>query len=217
MQSMSSATTPTRTRGRPRGGRPALSLDAVVTAAVALLDEAGEDALTFRALAARMETGVGAIYHYVGGRDELLDRATDAILVDVLAPVTESDEPFATLRTLSASLFDTLQRHEWAGPYLMRDATLQPHALGIFEVMGQQFMRLELPAAQCFNAASTLLSFAVGSGAENRELPDAWLALDAEQFPFLHTIASGFADHDDREQFLAGVDIFLAGVRAQLG
>lgn len=235
MQSMSPAPESKRTRGRPRGSRPALSLPAVVDASVALLDEAGQDALTFRALAARMETGVGAIYHYVTGRDELLDRATNAILADVLSGVDVREDPFEVLRTLSATLFDTLQAHEWAGAYLLRDTTMQPNSLRIFEAMGQQFMRMQLTSAQCFNAASGLLSFVVGSGAEIREMPaafleegvsqeehlqefaDAWLALDAHEFPFLHTIARDFAQHDDREQFLAGVDIYLAGVRAQLG
>jgi len=61
VQSMSPAPESKRTRGRPRGSRPALSLPAVVDASVALLDEAGQDALTFRALAARMGTGVGGI------------------------------------------------------------------------------------------------------------------------------------------------------------
>jgi hypothetical protein len=30
--------------------------------------------------------------------------------------------------------------------------------------------------------------------------------------PFLHAAATRLREHDDREQFLAGVDIFLAGI-----
>lgn len=220
---------------RPRGRRPTLSLDAVVTAAIDILDDAGQHALTFRALAAHMGTGVGAIYHYVSGRDELLDRATDTVLADVLADLTLPDDPFDALRALSLRLYEGLQRHEWSGAYLMRDTTMQPNALRIFELIGRQFMKLDLPPTECFDGASSLLSFVVGSGAEIREMPasvvesgrtqeehlqdfaDVWLALDAEEFPFLHSIAPGFAQHDDDAQFRAGVDIFLAGVRAQLG
>ncbi|NBH07225.1 TetR/AcrR family transcriptional regulator, partial [Amycolatopsis sp. SID8362] len=31
-------------------------------------------------------------------------------------------------------------------------------------------------------------------------------------YPFVRKAATRLAEHDDREQFLAGVDIFLAGV-----
>ncbi len=60
--------------------RASHSMEAVLTEAVALLDEAGEPALTFRALAARLGGGVASIYWYVANKDELLDRASDHVL-----------------------------------------------------------------------------------------------------------------------------------------
>ncbi|WP_284327911.1 TetR/AcrR family transcriptional regulator [Demequina litorisediminis] len=54
----------------PRRRRASHSLEAVVAASVAILDESGEDALTFRALAARLGGGVGSIYWYVSSKDE---------------------------------------------------------------------------------------------------------------------------------------------------
>lgn len=36
--------------------------------------------------------------------------------------------------------------------------------------------------------------------------------LDADEFPFTHHVAGRLRDHDDREQFLAGVDLILAGI-----
>src|SRR6478752_5410499 len=64
--------------------RASHSMDAVMLEAVALLDEAGEPALTFRALAARLGTGVGSIYWYVASKEELLDRAADHVIGEVL-------------------------------------------------------------------------------------------------------------------------------------
>ena len=58
-------TPPSRTDRSPRARRASHSLEAVVAEAVALLDEAGEQALTFRALAARLGGGVASIYWYV--------------------------------------------------------------------------------------------------------------------------------------------------------
>ena len=223
MQTMT-AQTP---RAPRRGRRPTLSLEAVLGAAVALMDDAGHAALTFRALAARLETGAGAIYHYVDGRNELLDLATNAVLGDVLDELDLPDEPFEALRVLSLALYEVMQAHTWAALYLMRDTEAQPNSLRVFELFGQQFLKLGLDDEACFHATSTLVSFVVGTGAEMRELPEAvasegrpqaeylreyaegWRALDAAEFPFLHRVADTFAGHDDTQQFEAGGGNFL--------
>ncbi len=44
---------------------------------------------------------------------------------------------------------------------------------------------------------------------------ESWRALDAEVFPFVHEIVDEFAGHDDRDQFLAPLDLTLAGLRLQ--
>ena len=64
-----------RRRRGPARRRASHSLESVLSEAVALLDESGEQALTFRALADRLGGGVASIYWYVASKDELLDRA----------------------------------------------------------------------------------------------------------------------------------------------
>ncbi|WP_457256060.1 hypothetical protein [Pedococcus sp. P5_B7] len=44
-----------------------------------------------------------------------------------------------------------------------------------------------------------------------------WRPADPDQFPFVRGIADEFAGHDDREQFLAALDLTLAGLRLQAG
>jgi len=39
-----------------------------------------------------------------------------------------------------------------------------------------------------------------------------WSRLDPDRYQFTHKAAARLLEHDDREQFLAGVDIFLAGI-----
>ena len=58
----------------------ALSKERIVAAAIEILDTEGEAALTFRALAARLATGSGAIYWHVANKDELLAAATDGVI-----------------------------------------------------------------------------------------------------------------------------------------
>ena len=38
--------------------------------------------------------------------------------------------------------------------------------------------------------------------------------LDPDDFAFTRTVAAQLRDHDDREQFRAGIDLILAGIRS---
>lgn len=227
--------------GRPRGRNvPALSLEAVVEVAIALLDEAGESALTFRSLAARLGAGVGSVYWYVSSKDELLDRATDAVMGELLAR-TESltgtvGDPIATLRELSIALFGAMEAHPWLAAYLMRDISIQANSLRVYERFGQQVLRLSLAPKESFHAVSAIINYVTGVGAEMGQAPDRaggvllteldrqaflegsadiWRATDPADFPFLHAVADEFADHKDEDQFTSGLDLMLAGLRLQ--
>ncbi|MEV5827717.1 TetR/AcrR family transcriptional regulator [Spirillospora sp. NPDC052242] len=70
----------------PRGRPPALTLDAIVAAAVATADELagteGVEALTMRAIATRLGVGTMSLYRYVPGKGELLDLMLDRVIAD---------------------------------------------------------------------------------------------------------------------------------------
>lgn len=218
-----------------RGRRPTLSLEQVVDEAVSLLDARGASHLTLRRLADNLDTGVGSLYHYVSGKEELLDRATNEVLGDVLASLSLPDDPFDALEELSMTFYETMDRHRWLGAYMLRDVTMQPNSMRMFELFGQQLMGLDLTPMQRFDAVSSLISFVTGVGAEMRELPPevtkehldqrqalhrfavAWRKLDAEEFPFVHSVVDVFESHEDEAQFRAGVELILAGIRVQAG
>lgn len=213
------------------------SLEAVVEGAVAILDESGDPALTFRSLAARLGGGVGSIYWYVSSRDELLDRAADSVLASVLErPETyvDSDDPLTDLRRLAITLFDVVAERHWLASYFMRNTGTQPNGLRVFERMGQHVLRLHLTPQQTFDAVGAVLGFVIGTAADlstqppqevldgtvdrdayTADVAQEWEALDPDEYPFLHTVLSIFATHDDRDQFVAGLDLLLAGLRQQ--
>jgi AcrR family transcriptional regulator len=214
-------------------------MEAVLTAAVALLDEAGGSALTFRALAARLGTGVGTIYWYVSNKDELLDRATDHAIGGVLTAVEEqpdSDDPIADLRAMAITLFDAIVDRPWLAAYFMRNTDVQGNSLRLYEKLGEQTLRLDLTPRQRFHAVSAITGVVVGTAADlGMEVPqdmldghvnrdayldrfaETWRSLDATDFPFVRQIADEFAEHDDRDQFIAALDLTLTGLRLQAG
>jgi len=71
---------------RARSGGPALTVDAIVAAAVAIADAAGIEALTMRRVAERLEAAAMSLYTYVPGRAELLDLMVDLVYAETPRP-----------------------------------------------------------------------------------------------------------------------------------
>ncbi|WP_067502278.1 TetR/AcrR family transcriptional regulator C-terminal domain-containing protein [Actinoplanes sp. TFC3] len=211
----------------------ALSRERIVSAAIAMLDDTGETGLTFRALAARLTTGPGALYWHVANKGELLAAATDAVLAGALAADATEQTPQHAIRTAAVGVFDAITAHPWVGAQLSGLAS--PSAVReVFERLGRQVQALGVPPSALFHAASALLNYVLGVAAQHaanaravepgttrpailEAESAAWTGLDPAAYPFLHTVAGELREHDDREQFLAGIDLILTGITAQNG
>jgi AcrR family transcriptional regulator len=206
----------------------ALSKERIVEAAIEILDADGESALTFRALAARLATGSGAIYWHVANKDELLAATTNDVIARVM---TEGvGEPHEAIRAIALGMFDAIDAHPWVGAQLSREPW-QLAMLRIFEAVGGPLRTLGVPERAQFNCASALVNYILGVAGQNAAnarlvtagtdraaflggLADQWARLDADEYPFVRQIAAGLPEHDDRDQFLAGIDLILTGIDA---
>ncbi|MEV5648199.1 TetR family transcriptional regulator [Nocardia sp. NPDC052254] len=205
----------------------ALSKDRIVEVAIEILDTEGESALTFRALTARLDTGAGAIYWHVANKSELLAAATDDVLGSAMARVRGDGDPRRTIRAIALGVFDAIDAHPWVGAQLSREPW-QPAMLPVLEGIGTQLAALGASERAQFDSASALLSYLLGLAgqyAAAARLPrdtdrsaflaavaTQWEQLDSARYPFVHRFATRLRGHDDREQFLAGVDLILAGI-----
>ena len=218
---------PTETRRAERRA-DALSKERIVDSAIVILDADGASGLTFRTLAGRLTTGSGAIYWHVANKDALLAAAADRIIAKALACGREGRSPREVIRTVALAMFDAIDAHPWLGAQLSGDPW-QHAVLRILECVGAQVEALGALEQGQFNAATALLSFILGlagqyavrsrrfaSGTDRntalRAVADQWLELDPAQYPFVHRVAAKLPDHDDRAQFLAGIDLILAGI-----
>jgi AcrR family transcriptional regulator len=204
----------------------ALSKERIVEAAIEILDADGENALTFRALAARLATGSGAIYWHVANKNELLAAATHDVIARAL---TVSDAaPGESIRAIAVGVFDAIDAHPWVGTQLAHEPW-QPAMLQVFERLGGQIQALGIPERAQFNATTALLNYISGLAgqyaASARLVPRGmdrsaflasvaarWAQLDPAEYPFVRQVAEELPGHDDREQFLAGIDLILAGI-----
>lgn len=214
------------TKTQRRAG--ALSKDRIVAAAIEILDADGESALTFRALAARLATGSGAIYWHVADKSDLLAAATDEVIARVMSDVISGAEPRDAIRAIALGVFDAIDAHPWVGAQLHREPW-RSAMLQICESIGGRLQGLGVPERTMFDAASALLNYILGVAGQNaanaRLVPPGtdrsaflasvaaqWAQLDPAEYPFVRQVATQFREHDDREQFLAGIDLILAGI-----
>ncbi|WP_244166674.1 TetR/AcrR family transcriptional regulator [Burkholderia anthina] len=221
-----------KTSNRTERRADALSKERIVEAAIGILDHAGEGALTFRSLAAHLATGSGAIYWHVADKDDLLAAAADQVIAAALTDVpTEHDGDAAhALRRIALRLFDAFSAHPWVGAQLFREPW-QHAVLRILERVGGQLQALGVPESAQFDAASALMhyifglagQYAAGARLHPREtgqpeivaaVARRWGQLDPAQYPFVHKVAAQLAAHDECAQFLAGIDLILAGIGA---
>ena len=219
------------TRSRPSQRREdSLSRERIVDASIDLLDAGGEDGLTFRALSERLATGPGALYNHIADKSALLTAACDALVVRTLHDVKPGSTPRAAIRGIALALFDAMDTHPWMGSALVQSAGQSP-SVRILERVGQQLQALGVPRGGQWAAASALLHYIVGVGGHNAAqsqfaqsrgldrddflgtVSAAWAALDATQFPFARSMAPQLAVHDDRADFLAGINLLLDGLR----
>ena len=206
----------------------ALSKQRIVEAAIEILDADGESALTFRALTARLATGSGAIYWHVANKNDLLAAATDDVIARVMTEVVSGAEPREAIRAIASGVFDAIDAHPWVGAQLSGEPW-QSAMLQIFESFGGQVQALGVPERAQFDCASALLNYVLGLAGQYAAgarllAPETdrsaflatvaaqWAQLDPAEYPFVRQVATQLPEHDDREQFLAGIDLILAGI-----
>lgn len=227
---------------RPERRQEPLSRERIVAAAVELLDTVGERGLTFRALAERLATGPGAIYWHITGKAELLGAATEAVVAAAVTagPPGTADSPEEAVRAVALGLFDATEAHPWLAAQLATQLSRTPWetvAPRIFESLGRQVRAMGVPEAHWFTATSALMHYILGAAGQNAAnsasaagtgpagghatrdefldtVSTAWEGLDPEEYPFTRAVADQVRGHDDREQFLAGIGLVLAGIAA---
>ena len=221
-------TSPTPARRSRR--TDALSADAIIDAAIAVLDAEGEEALTFRALSATLETGPGAIYHHLASKQEILAAAAQRLVVDVLAEVPSDLDAENGIREVMLAFFDLFGAHPWVGTQLSREPW-QAALPEMFEVIGSHLDALGVEERYQFTAASSLLNFVLGVAGQHasatrlardldrsaflRDIADGWKdEATAASHPFSRQMADQLTQHDDRQQYIEGIDFILAGITA---
>lgn len=134
-----------------------------------------------------------------------------------------------TIRALALGMFDAIDAHPWVGSALTQAAGQLP-VIRIIERIGQQVRALGVSDKEEWAAVSALMSYILGVAGQNAvngqfarthgidrseflgALSQVWSDLDPDEYPFTRSVAGLLRDHDDRADFLTGIDLILNGI-----
>jgi AcrR family transcriptional regulator len=219
-----------KARRAPR--QHALSREAIVDAALAIVDREGLDALTMRAVAQALGTGAASLYAHVGSKDELLDMLIERVIGEVRFP--EAPDPARWIEQLKAIGRDT--RRMWAEHRDLARASFARIPLGEDALRGFESMTAVMRAGglsdRAIGLGSDLLALYIGAVAyeESLQPPDEWTperagefaaelrdyfaALPGDRFPNVVALAGALTEGDGEARFEFGLDVLIRGLIA---
>lgn len=223
-----------RRTARPARTKPPITREAIVAAALPILDAEGLDALSMRRVADALGTGPASLYQHVSGKDELLELLFDAILRDVKLPEPSAEDWQTPLKQLMRATRATLVRHRDIAYVSLGRIPTGPNAL-----IGAERMLLilrtggvpEHVAAFALDALSLFVSATayeesirtaqMGSGFDEMiayvaEIRDYFKGLPVDRFPTLVAMADALTSGGDGEdaRFEFALDVQIRGIAA---
>jgi AcrR family transcriptional regulator len=204
--------------------RRSLTLEAILDAAMALLDTSGAAALTMRNVAGALGCKQASLYRHVRNREELVTLLADRG-VRVASTLPPGDLDWAGQAAWSARFFrDHLRRHPGLVSLLHGTERLGPNSLAGVEYALELFTRAGMSPRLAAAAAYSLATFIVGSvqfnlgldasdPAEGRHRRLLYGSQDAAAFPLLVRHANVLAEVGSDDEFEVGLGALLAGFR----
>jgi AcrR family transcriptional regulator len=199
--------------------RPALTRDAVLEAALRVIDERGLQACTMRAVARELGVEAMSLYWHVDGKDALLDGVVERVLSEVPAAPGTAAGWRADLDEFARGFRGVALAHPRAVPLLAARARAAYAAAG--RVAEGRIASLEaggFDRPTAIRAARTVARYVVGfTLAEGGDLRPAAAADPGASSPVLGELLRAVQHEDQEELFSFGLEALIDGLQARLG
>jgi AcrR family transcriptional regulator len=222
---------PRARRHRRPTRRTAITLEAIVAAAVQTVDESGVAGLTMRRVAERLGTGPASLYAHVSGRDELLELTFDELLGQVPLPAPEPERWREQVTDMMGALYRVLMSHSDAALAGFGRVPTSPKALDAGEALAavlsaggltDRVIALGLDQLLLYVCASAFEDGVFAHGGMSDEDEDRYRAdidlfyanLPADRFPTIARMHEVLTEPDDQERFSFGLQMLLAGLES---
>ncbi len=212
--------------------RRVLTRDRVVAEALAFISNDGAQALSMRAIAARLGVVPGALYRHVRSKEQLYDLVLDAVLAEVDFEVDRGAPWAAQVAALAYRLRAVLENHPGIAALLKARDPVSPASLTLAEAFLAPLRAAGLPGREAALAFRLVYDYTAGfaladptSPAERRlrdtatrqELHAFLRSLPASRFPTLTAHGTDAWANDRDQRFSSGLDTLLRGLQAGPG
>jgi TetR/AcrR family transcriptional regulator, tetracycline repressor protein len=226
-----------RAPDRPsRRRRDPISREAIVAAAIGLLDREGLAALSMRKLAEELGTGAATLYWHVGSKDGLLDLVMDEIIGEGKVPDPDPPRWQEQLKQVARDQRAAILRHPWVVRVSIGRIPMGPNALRyserILAILRAGGLPPHLAVQGYLLLIATINGFTIDeTGVDDRPADDSprpiapedlqqvanmardyIAALPAALFPNMTALADEFAFANPDERFELLLDIFVDGL-----
>ena len=215
-----------RKRGDPsRAERKPLTRDAIVDAALVLLEREGLQGVSMRKLAQELGAGAASLYWHVGDKEELLALMLDRIVgeAEVVEPDPENwQEQVKEMMRANRRLM--LKRRDAAQLSLGR-IPAGPNSLPVMERSLALLHAAGLPPRVISYAADMFALFvggfafeeSMGHESDPKAFGEYLASLPPEQFPTLTALAGDLTEGGADERFEFSIELLVRGLEAMAG
>lgn len=219
---------------KPAKVRQPLSRDAIVDAAVKIVDEQGLSALSMRAVANALGTGAASLYAHVTSKEQLLDLVLDRVYGEFEIPAPEPGRWQEQMKEFVRGALRVIRSHPGMAAAMLSTPPMGPNGLRLTEGM-LSLMRSagmpdtisayvgELIGQYIAVTAIEQETFSQRFGVADKEKLAAWVGqfrtylenLPEQEYPNVVEMARAGAMTDsqsDDERFELGLDIIMRGL-----
>jgi AcrR family transcriptional regulator len=214
-------------RGQRRRREP-ITREAIVDAALRLLDRDGLDQLSMRRLAEELGTGAASLYWHVGSKDGLLDLVLDRVIGELDVPDPDPERWQEQLKEVARGQRAGILGHRDMVRISLGRIPLGPNALEYSERVLAILRAGGLPDDLAVVGHHLLIATVNGFTLDETTPPDPgdWPdaanpigdyvhSLPEDRFPNLRAVADQFTGRGRDEAFELLLDIFVSGLAAR--
>jgi AcrR family transcriptional regulator len=212
----------------PRADRRPLTRDAIVDAAMTLLDRDGLTGLSMRKLADELGVGAASLYWHVGDKEELLGLLLDRIVGETEVPEPDPENWQEQVKEMGRESRRLLQRHRDAAQISLGRIPVGPHSMPVLERYLALLVAAGLPSRVIAHAADMFALYVGGFAFEEsmrvpplgderagqEQLAEYFRSLPPDEFPSLVALADDLTAGDNDERFEFALDLLVRGLEA---
>lgn len=206
----------------PRQGRRRnpLTREAIIEAAVKILDAEGADALTVRRLGEALDTGSATLYWHVASKDELGEMVYDHVMGEVELPEPDPDHWQDQLKDLGRQAYRVMLGHRDVVRFSLGRVPAGPNMLRIMEWSLDLLRRAGIPDHAAAYAGDMLgryldasvLEATSQAGPPPELIGEHFANLPADRFPNMVALTGAMFAGGDDDRFEFGLDLLIRGL-----